>query len=198
MSHENFSGFTVNAEKLFDIPVADYSNFLRIKSDFEGMLLIFKLYQAQKVARETWSKTLWSNLNPQALIDGIENFLKDFRKLSKPIRMMPIGQALDLKMKQFKNVVPLMVSLKKESLRERHWNILMTKTGKLFDMSPDRFTLDNMFSMELHKYQEIVEEIVLNSIKELGIEQGVKDIAESWESINFTVHKHFKGDEDRG
>lgn len=38
---------------------------------------------------------------------------------------------LDLKMKQFKGVVPLMVSLKNEAMRERHWKELMLKTGRI-------------------------------------------------------------------
>lgn len=46
-----------------------------------------------------------------------------------------------------------MVNLKNEAMRERHWNRLMEKTGQVFDMHPDRFTLANMFAMELHKYQ---------------------------------------------
>lgn len=33
-------------------------------------------------------------------------------------------------MRQFKNVVPLMVSLKNEAMRERHWKELMKKTGE--------------------------------------------------------------------
>jgi dynein heavy chain, axonemal len=172
---------------------------LNAKGDFERMQMVYKLYQAQKIARETWGKTLWVNLNTQALTDGIENFIKDFRKLAKPIRQMPIGSVLEKIMKQFKNVVPLMASLKHEALRERHWKMLMVKTGKSFDMSPDRFTLDNMFSMKLHKYQEIVEEIVLNASKELAIERGVKEIALQWETIKFTVIKHTMGDNvDRG
>lgn len=191
--------FSVNAEKLFDIDVTDYGDYLNAKSDFERMQMIYKLYQAQKISRETWGKTLWANLNCQALTEGIENFIKDFRKLAKPIRQMPIAIVLEKIMKQFKNVVPLMASLKQESLRERHWKMLMVKTGKSFDMSPERFTLDNMFSMELYKYQEIVEEIVLNSSKELAIEQGVKDIALQWETIKFVVIKHSLGaNMDRG
>ena len=189
----------MNAEKLFDIDVTDYSEYLNAKSDFERMQMIYKLYQAQKFARETWGKTLWANLNTQALTEGIENFIRDFHKLAKPTRQMPIGVVLEKIMKQFKNVVPLMASLKQESLRDRHWKMLMMKTGKSFDMSPERFTLDNMFSMELHKHQEIVEEIVLNSSKELAIEQGVRDIAQQWETIKFTVIKHTLGaNTDRG
>lgn len=67
--------------------------------------------------------------------------------------MLPSGMMLELSMKQFKNTVPLMVSLKNEALRERHWNQLMEKTGQYFDMAPARFTLENMFAMKLHEYQ---------------------------------------------
>lgn len=179
--------------------VTDYSRFLNTITEFEKMVLVYKLYQLQKTARETWSKTLWVNLNTQALTDGIENFIRDFRRFPKIIRTMPIALVLEKVMKQFKNVVPLMASLKNEALRERHWQKLMLKTGKTFDMSPDRFTLDNMFSMELHKFQEIVEEIVLNASKELAIERGVKEIAVQWESIYFTVIPHTIGKNiDRG
>lgn len=69
------------------------------------------------------------------------------------VRQLPVGQSLELYMKQFKATVPLMVSLKNEALRERHWHQLMEKTGEYFDMAPDRFTLENMFAMQLHKYQ---------------------------------------------
>lgn len=164
------------------------------------MHVVYKLYQAQKLARESWGKTLWVNLNTQALTDGIDSFLRDFRKLSKTIRQMPVATVLETLMKQFKNIVPLMANLKSEAMRERHWEMLMSKTGKNFDMSPSAFTLNNMFSMELYKYQEIVEEIVLNATKEQAIEQGVKDIAHQWETIKFTVIKHTMGSSaiDRG
>lgn len=41
----------------------------------------------------------------------------------------------------------------------------MVNPGQDFDMSPDRFTLENMFAMELHKYQDVAEEIVNHAIK---------------------------------
>ncbi|XP_022902554.2 dynein axonemal heavy chain 10 [Onthophagus taurus] len=188
----------VNAEMLFDMPLADYSEFIRANDDFKCFEQIYKIYNAQKCARDVWGRTLWANLNPQALIDGIEVFLKDFRKLSKEVRSYPIAQVLDLLMKNFKGTVPLMVALKNEALRERHWKQLMEKTGQFFDMSPDRFTLDNMFAMELYKYQEIAEEIINAAMKELGIEKGVQDVIDTWADMNFTVFKHMRGTEERG
>jgi len=114
------------------------------------------------------------------------------------VRTLPVGVQLEIHMKQFKGTVPLMVSLKHEALRERHWLQLMEKTGQYFDMSPARFTLENMFAMQLHKYQEIAEQILTNAIKELQIERGVQAVIETWASMAFKTFKHFKGSDDRG
>ncbi|EDV92648.1 GH18884 [Drosophila grimshawi] len=187
-----------NAERLFDMPMVDYHEFSRVQAEFEGLQQIYKLYRSQKNAREIWGKTLWVDLDPNFLTEGVESYLKEFRKLTKPVRQLPTGQQLEIHMKQFKATVPLMVSLKNEALRERHWRQLMEKTGQYFDMSPTRFTLDNMFAMQLHKYQEIAEQILTNAIKELQIERGVRAVEETWALMSFKTHKHFKGMEDRG
>jgi Dynein heavy chain, N-terminal region 2. len=71
-------------------------------------------------------------------------------------------------------------------------------SGQHFDMSPDRFTLENMFAMELHRYQDIAEDIIANAVKELSIEKGVKEIADVWLTMQFVVLKHLKGNEERG
>lgn len=75
---------------------------------------------------------------------------------------MPIAQTLSLKMNQFKRAVPLMEILKNDALRERHWKLLIGKTGHCFEMhSTDSFVLENIFAMELHKHQVINE--ILNA-----------------------------------
>ncbi|VVD00169.1 unnamed protein product [Leptidea sinapis] len=70
--------------------------------------------------------------------------------------------------------------------------------GQDFDMSPERFTLENMFAMELHRYQDVAEEIVNHAIKELAIERGVRDVQETWANMAFSVARHFNRGEDRG
>ncbi|XP_028981786.1 dynein heavy chain 10, axonemal [Diachasma alloeum] len=188
----------VNAEVLFDLEPADYSPFIKVKEEYDGMEMIFALYKTQKSARDIWSKTLWANLNPQQLIDGMEQYIKEFRRLPKPVRKLSVGQTLEAGMKAFRNSVPLFVELKNEAMRERHWQELMDKTGQYFDMAPERFTLENMFAMDLAKFQDIANVIVTNAVKELAIERGVKDISDSWNTMEFAVIKHFKGSEDRG
>ena len=47
----------------------------------------------------------------------------------------------------------------------------MNKTGQKFDINPDTFTLQNVFSMELHRFQDTIAEIVTCATKELSIEK---------------------------
>lgn len=128
----------IKSEILFDLPATDYSVFLKIKRDYEGMQLLFELYKEQRGMRDVWAQTLWVNLEPQQLIDGMDHFIREFRKLPRFVKELSVGQALDANMKSFKNSVPLFIELKNEAMRERHWKQLMEKTGRYFDMDPDR------------------------------------------------------------
>lgn len=127
-----------NAELLFDLLPADYSAFLAISHDYDAMVELYNLYESQRSARDIWAKTLWADLDPQKLIDGMDAYLREFRRLPRAMRSMEVGRAIEANMKSFKNSVPLFVELKNEAMRERHWQELMDRTGKHFDMSPDR------------------------------------------------------------
>lgn len=54
----------------------------------------------------------------------------------------------------------------------RHWKELMERTGTSFEINPEYFTLENMFSMELHKYADVIGDIVTSAVKELSIEKA--------------------------
>lgn len=47
----------------------------------------------------------------------------------------------------------------------------MNRTGVHFEMTTETFTLENMFAMELHKYIDVINEIVGCAVKELSIEK---------------------------
>ena len=74
----------------------------------------------------------------------------------------------------------------------------MKETGIEFDMNPETFTLENLFAMELHRFNEVIQGIVTSASKELQIEKGVKEVIETWEKLKFDVFKYTKGTQDRG
>ncbi|XP_036076372.1 dynein heavy chain 10, axonemal isoform X2 [Rousettus aegyptiacus] len=197
IKHEKNRQELANAEKLFDLPITMYPELIKVQKEMSGLKQIYELYQDLKVAKDEWSQTLWINLNVQFLQEGIEDFLRALRRLPRQVRNLSVAYHLEAKMKAFKDSIPLLLDLKHEALRDRHWQELMEKTGVFFEMT-ETFTLDNMFAMELHKHTEVLNEIVTAAIKEIAIEKAVKEILDTWENMKFTVVKYYKGTQERG
>uniref|UniRef100_A0A8D3BG74 AAA+ ATPase domain-containing protein n=1 Tax=Scophthalmus maximus TaxID=52904 RepID=A0A8D3BG74_SCOMX len=187
-----------NAEKLFDLPVTVFPEIITMQKEMMGLRQIYDIYKAQKDAKTDWSQTLWVHLDIQLLQDGVEGFSKSLRQLPKHVRALPVAYILEGRLKEFRESLPLLLDLKNDALRDRHWKELMERTGTNFDMNPDTFTLENMFAMELHKYANVIGDIVTSAVKELGIEKEMKEVVETWENMKFIVQPYFKGTEERG
>ncbi|XP_077377243.1 dynein axonemal heavy chain 10-like [Festucalex cinctus] len=182
-----------NAKKLLDLPVIAYPEIVSIQKDMNGFRLIYDIYRNLKVAKTKWSQTLWVDLDIHVLQGGVECFVQDLRKLPKDVRAQPLACFVEGRMKEFRDSLPLLLDLKNEALRERHWKDLMKRTGTSFEMNTSSFTLERMFAMDLHKYADVIDDIVTSAVKELGIEKGVKEVVETWENMKFIVQPYSKG-----
>nr|KAJ3423035.1 Dynein heavy chain 10, axonemal [Polyrhizophydium stewartii] len=188
----------VRAEKLFNLTITSYPELFELENQLKELDLIYVLYSDVKEAINTWSKTLWSNLDIGVLNRGIETFTTRLKKLPKELKQLPPYNVVAEKIVTFKDSIPLFSDLKNEALRERHWKKLMEITGKVFDMNPETFTLENLFAMNLHEHAEAIGEIVGGAMKELSIENAIKEVETTWRNLKFTVVKYMKGTEDRG
>jgi dynein heavy chain len=59
-----------------------------------------------------------------------------------------------------------MVDLKNEALRERHWRQIIQETNIDIDLTNNVLTLENIFQMNLHQYNEILQSNRNSSYKE--------------------------------
>ena len=167
-----------NAEKLFNLPITSYPELFVIQKEMKNLEKLYQVYEQQTKAREQWSETLWRDLDVQLLIDGIENYIKELKKMPREVKAMPLSKLIELTMKEFRESLPLMLDLKNEALRERHWRLLMKETNIEFDMNPESFTLENLFQMNLQRFNEVIQSIVTSATKELQIEK----VNEQWRS----------------
>lgn len=77
-------------------------------------------------------------------------------------------------------VLPLVSSLHSENMEDRHWDKLKEITGKKFDHKSISFTFDDILNLQLHKFDEAVNEIVDLAQKEASIETKLKKIETEW------------------
>ncbi|CAF1153283.1 unnamed protein product [Adineta ricciae] len=187
-----------NAEKLFNLPISSYPELYVVQKEMKNLEKLYQLYESQIKARQVWSETLWRDLDVQLLVDGIENFIKELKKMPREVKGMPLAKLIETGMKEFRESLPLMLDLKNEALRERHWRTLMKETSIEFDMNPESFTLENLFQMNLQRFNDVIQNIVTSATKELQIEKGVREVVDAWEKVKFNVVKYVKGNQDRG
>jgi hypothetical protein len=57
----------------------------------------------------------------------------------------------------FRSSLPIMVDLKNEALRESHWRQIIQETSIDVDLSNNVLTLENIFQMNLHQYNDIIQ-----------------------------------------
>lgn len=119
-----------NLSLLFNMPQEPFADLDAAYQYFVCTRAVYNLYSRQKNARDIWGKTLWSELQPNLLLEGMDNFLKEFKQLPRDCRNLSVGQVLEKSMKKFKNAIPLFIELKNDAMREIHWKMLMEKTGK--------------------------------------------------------------------
>ncbi|KAJ3336288.1 Dynein heavy chain 10, axonemal, partial [Gonapodya sp. JEL0774] len=188
----------VTAQRLFDLDITSYPELYEVESEMKALQEIYDLYVEVRNSIQQWSATLWANLDINVLTKGMEAYSVQLRKMGKELKQLPPYNVVAEKIISFNDSIPLYSDLKNEALRERHWKKLMEVTGQVFDMNPDHFTLEKLFAMNLHQYKDQLGEVVNGAMKELSIENGLRDIETNWRTMKFVVARYMKGMEDRG
>ncbi|UJR10037.1 hypothetical protein I4U23_014260 [Adineta vaga] len=182
----------INMMKLFHVPLINYPHLIRLHKELYDLNILFDLYNEFKRNEKLWANILWTELDMNQLIVHVDGFIKQFRRLPSEIKTTTIGRAIEKYFTDFRSSLPMMLDLKHEALRERHWQQIIQETNIDIDVTNNVLTLGNIFQMNLHQYYEILQNILQTAIKELQIEKNLKDIQQQWETMRFQIHKHVR------
>ena len=136
-----------------------------------------------------WRSTLWDSINCEEMEDQTKGFQKDSKTLPKKIRDADCYKGLDDAVKNFLTSVPLVADLRSPDMRDRHWSSLMKVTGKEFTID-EKFSLDNLLALELHKFADEVGEIVDCANKEAKMEVSLAKLDQVWAKVEWVQIKH--------
>ncbi|KAK9867723.1 hypothetical protein WJX84_004647 [Apatococcus fuscideae] len=141
-----------------------------------------------------WRATLWKDIRTDIMEDGTKTFAKEVKALPKGVKDESVFKGLDQSLKNFATSVPLVADLRSPAMRDRHWQQLMTTTKVNFAID-DKFKLDDLLKLELHKFEEEVGEIVDRAQKEEKMEQSLAKLKDTWNRVQFvfTPHKGAEG-----
>eukprot|EP00792_Barthelona_sp_PAP020_P009043 TRINITY_DN3265_c0_g6_i1.p1 TRINITY_DN3265_c0_g6~~TRINITY_DN3265_c0_g6_i1.p1 ORF type:complete len:3839 (+),score=1299.73 TRINITY_DN3265_c0_g6_i1:669-11519(+) len=182
-------------QSIFDLQKLDFRRIELFKSNLHQLKRIWDLNFAINSELQSWTLSSWKTVNTDQIETQIKNFLKTLRTLPKDCRQWSVYQGLDQDIKNFSASLPLISDLKQDSMRQRHWKQLVQVTGVSFSIS-DKFTLRDMLNLNLNKYSEEVEDIVVKSKKEQQMENQLETMSTIWGEMNLTFIPYTKDTEE--
>lgn len=100
---------------------------------------------------------------------------------------MAVGDKVKAEMDKFKPNLPLMVALRKEGMKERHWNAISSGAGFKVDPNIEGFCFQECLNMGLIKHVDLCVDVGERASKEFNIETMLKGMWKTWEDINFDL-----------
>ena len=184
-----------NRESLFGLETTDYSKLKVMQKEFKPYSDLWLTADYWLQNSEKWLNQPFGELNAPAA----EQFMEDATKLmAGNIRffkersiapILKISEQIKTGLDEFKPKVPLMVALRKDGMKERHWKQISDKVG--FEVAPDEdFTFQKALDMGLMKNLDAAIEVGEKAYKEFGIEKSLKKMYEEWEEINFNTTEY--------
>ena len=179
----------INAEVLFGIDPTVFQDLSDIEMDICELQIIYSYHIDFQKIKFCHASSLWSLINPSTMYDDVEKLEMKCRKL-KIGRNVYIYNAVQEEIVSLKDSLPLISSLKHQSIQERHWMKLSSLTNSSLHSAFCDMTLADIFSMELEKYPTEVDSIINEATQEKKIEVLINDIEKYWEFANLVSQNY--------
>jgi len=122
----------VKEEDLFNLKLLNTDRFDRYHSEFQYMKLVYSLYEAQKSDIEKWSKISWTEIEIEFVREAFGALMLKFKTLPVLAQDTHPAKILANYLKELRHSVPILLQLKNEAFKSRHWKEMLDTIGKSF------------------------------------------------------------------
>uniref|UniRef100_A0A0G4F0A6 Dynein heavy chain 1, axonemal n=1 Tax=Chromera velia CCMP2878 TaxID=1169474 RepID=A0A0G4F0A6_9ALVE len=189
-------------EGLFGKATTDYTRLQKILKDFEPLSILWKTTYAWLNNEKEWKDGPFQDINAPEMEEMVTSGVKNMFKVARQFRekemteVLKIAEKLKGDLEAFKPYVPLVLGLRNDGMRERHWTqVSEAVSGTVqVEIKPemDNFTLRHLLDLGLDKYAEDIQEIGEKAGKEYGIEKQLRGMKREWERIQFDCKEKYR------
>ncbi|KAF6298410.1 dynein axonemal heavy chain 17 [Rhinolophus ferrumequinum] len=189
MAMESVMEALCQSGSLFEVPVPDYKQLKACRKEVCLLKELWDMIIMVNTSIDDWKTTKWKDINVEQMDIDCKKFAKDMRSLDKEMKTWDAFLGLDNTVKNMITSLHAVSELQNPAIRERHWQQLMQATQVKFNMSEDT-TLADLLQLNLHKYEDEVQNIVDKAVKESGMEKVLKALDSTWSTMVFEHEPH--------
>ena len=171
----------------------DYSKVSQMTKEFQPFANLWKTIRTWTEKSESWLNGAWEKLEPDDVDNTFETCNKTisqvFRFFNNKEQFAKIGEiakTMKGKVDAFKPIVPVALALRRDGMKERHWEALTEKTGIPINAeTEENFTLQSIIDRGMVKFVQECDDIGEKANKEYNIEKSLAKMKKEWEGQNF-------------
>ncbi|CAH3116472.1 unnamed protein product [Pocillopora meandrina] len=127
----------------------------------------------------------WLSIQPRKLRQSLDALLNDMKNLPARLKQYSSFEYVQKTIKTYLKVNMLIVELKSEALKERHWKTLMRKLHVNWVLSD--LSLGQVWDVDLQKNEGIVKDVILVAQGEMALEEFLKQVRDVWQSYELEL-----------
>ncbi|RZC33924.1 Dynein heavy, DHC N2, AAA 9 and/or MT domain containing protein [Asbolus verrucosus] len=127
----------------------------------------------------------WLSVQPRKLRQQLDGMSAQLKELPARLRQYASYEYVKKTLQNYTKVNMLIVELKSDALKERHWKQLMKQLRVNWVLSD--LTLGQVWDVNLQKNESIVKDIILIAQGEMALEEFLKQVRESWQTYELDL-----------
>ena len=172
-------------EELFELQHNSYPEIGETRTEIKFLHQLWEFKCELDAEMNDWQNILWKDVDTDELEDKAKKLRKELKEQGNTFQSMKGWQVYKDIEEQLVNmtiVLPLVADLHSNAMRSRHWaNLARVCNVKIVEPNSETFALSDIISLELHKHRVEIEEMIEMAMKELKIENKLKEIEDIWE-----------------
>uniref|UniRef100_A0A146KZ76 Dynein heavy chain, cytoplasmic n=1 Tax=Lygus hesperus TaxID=30085 RepID=A0A146KZ76_LYGHE len=151
------------------------------------------MFEEMQDLREVWSELsrIWSQIDdmrekpwlsvqPRKLRQQLDALSQQLKELPARVRQYNSYEYVKKLLQGYTKINMLIIELKSDALKERHWRQLMRKLRVNWVLS--EVSLGQVWDVDLQQNEAVVKDIILTAQGEMALEEFLRQVRESWQN----------------
>ncbi|CAD7963334.1 unnamed protein product [Amoebophrya sp. A120] len=187
-------------ESLFGVEPHDYGNLTVMQRDWEPFSILWKQASDWQNKKKAYFSGKFDAIEAKDCEDRTNTGIKLLFKATKAFTargedykgVLAITEQIKEELADFQQYVPLIVAMRNEGMKERHWTQISELVGVTIDPEMENFSLQNFIDLGLMNTVTEISDIGDRSGKEFQIEKQLAKMKADWEPIEFDCKEFYR------
>eukprot|EP00755_Sulcionema_specki_P014456 Sspe_Gene.56717::Locus_31184_Transcript_1_1_Confidence_1.000_Length_4789::g.56717::m.56717/K10408/DNAH; dynein heavy chain, axonemal len=170
--------------ELFEKQTTDLPELRECRQELVYLKQLWDMVSHVKSQFTDWWGQTFKTMDAEELTARTRDMLKQMKAMPLKCKSTQTYIGLEEEIRSMLITLPLVENLRNPAMRDRHWRQLLKRCDvdpNAIDPEADNFSLQDLLSLQLHRFEDDVSNIVEKAQKELQIERGLEKVATYWD-----------------